>query len=288
MEWSAFIPLFAFILGLLGKVFYDMWHDNYVEVKQRQKDALKEHYADIIKVIRPFTEYLKKTYNDLGKIVSVSSRDEKTDIGDFFWPYSYEGYQYEFSCHFPKQAKQFNLIIEEAQKNNEKVEELEKELFASLNKEFDLEAAELSYNTSLPTLLREELCEIAKERKSIKRKHKESPFIDLPADWGIIKINRNQEGNFIVHTPRTNEPDRVWVETQEEASAKKFKRALSQMLNSEILITQMRDLFNNAGNLERQFRQISNESEEIQRLHLKFKKPLKRSRKCPTCKLIFK
>ena len=40
MDWNIIVPVITFILGLLGKIFYDIWHDNYIEKKRRQKDAL--------------------------------------------------------------------------------------------------------------------------------------------------------------------------------------------------------------------------------------------------------
>jgi len=282
---GSIVAIISFILGLFGNI----WYARYQENRQRQIKGLKKHYYnDLNKFVKSLAEQFRGTYNDLGRITTLI-RDEKgeplyssaSDNTNVSWPYFKGGNAPEFTSHFAKQAEECDKCINEVISHNEKLKEFEEELSTLLNKKINLQSIAKRFNSRIPQFLREELCEIVKERKSIKEKGKRSSFLDRPADWGIIKII-DTKGGFVVTTP-----DKSWIETTSKANATNFGRVLSEILNSEELSVQMRKFFREATKLKAKAQNIARQLNTINRQYSEFGKTLKRKRKCPTCKLIF-
>lgn len=284
---NTLIPVFTFILGLLGKLVYDFWHDNYVERKKRREKSLFNHYNNIDNVISQLENKLISTRNNLGQIVTTAKIDDdqggettiEMDISNPSWSYFQGENSTEFLVHFPKQRDSVSSFLTDALTHNENLIKFEQELYSDLSKSIDLNTTSVRISTRLPKILREELCIIVKESKETKRD-------GLDSDISKDLVGRNQiikrEGKFQVHST-----GRFFIETEQEQTAKDFIDNLKKIQDSDTLVLKMNEFYENATKISRKAQILVRQLKTIRKQYLEFGKILKRKKECPTCKLIY-
>jgi hypothetical protein len=273
MNWSTLIPVFTFILGLLGKIFYDMWHDNYIENKQRQKDALKKHFADLeANAIKPISEIMRRITNSGGTLWEY----RKTGAYDpsYNWPTKdFEQGQYAIlKLHFPDLARTVTQLTNEVDKHNE-----DSQSFTNRLKELIEEKTGLTVRKGkerpfihehVPSYLRQTLHQLVKSES-------------LTHDFRQATIER--EGEFW----RVRTTGTIYAEVTTEQEGNSCKNSLIELMESTALLEEMSDISERAKRIENESRSIADLLDFTCWEYRESEQLLAEEKDCPYCQVIF-
>jgi len=74
-SFTTLIPVFTFILGLVGKIAYDLFRDKHIANTQRRKKALETHFAELEEqYIKPTSEFLSHISKGDGRLTYYNEK----------------------------------------------------------------------------------------------------------------------------------------------------------------------------------------------------------------------
>lgn len=275
------------IISLLVGFFLNVLYENYREKRQRQNKGLKNHFKGLVNnVIEPMKARFETIFNDHGELL-VTMKDSggklyDASVIDASWPEFEHGDELAFKLHFPKQTETINSVINEASTRNKELKIFEDKLKRLIEKKsgFTFKGQKPPTITEgVPKWLRKELCEILEDQLLTERSMEEGASI--PHDFDIFDVKQNENGllNIYAH-------GRTWAQVKTEEEKDKFIQVMSELMNSDKLLEQMRLLFEKAYRLEEKLGSMARTLDEILTQH-NYGKLLTRKRSCPICQVIF-
>lgn len=295
MEWSAIIPVFTFILGLLGKIFYDMWHDNYIEKKRLRKEILKNHFMDLeTKVIRPLSLVMGGICSSDGKLwyrSELNSHQVTYSNPSYAWSltkdFQGEAY-YAFKLHFATQEGKSTKIMSEVEKHNKNYESFKNNLGKLIQEKTDMpiravgaienfEEERPFIYAEVPTYLQQALYYLPRIDPEQRQRGKRS------FDFQQSEIKREPDGYWRLHGSSA-----AYAQTTTEEEANLCKQTLIELMESIPLLEEMYGIYKEANRLESESRSLASLLDIICEQYDKYSsKLLKRERDCPICQVIF-
>ena len=291
MEWSTIIPVFTFILGLLGKIFYDMWHDNYIEKKRVCKESLQKHFSDLEEqYIKPTSEFLSNFSNQDGRLTYFNTKAQySVDAAQTSWPTNDLDKNFNcFKAHFSTAANELLKLETQVKINNEK------------NKAFNAEiAALLEEKSSVPVsdYFKKAKLNVPFFSQSIITFIRLSYMEYLRIQSGDKEVN-DQIFNFheVIYSPSQEDKNTLVVGLKDGRHLAKVnnmneaeicKKALIEIAEDTELMIKGQTLYRSANVLKNWAENLSQNFYVICEHHSKFGKALKKKKDCPVCKLIF-
>jgi len=285
MNWNTIIPVITFILGLLGKIFYDLWHDNYVEKKRLRKESLKKHFTDLEEqYIKPTSEFLSNFSNQCG-ILTYHNTDAQysNDAAQISWPTN--DLDKNFNCfkeHFSTEASEISGLREQIVINNTNNKSFNKELENLLEKRSDISVKDYFkkshlekpfFSHSILLLLRLSYNEIV---QGLGEKN------EFTFDFRQASFTRKEDNHWLLQLE-----GRELAQVTSKAEAESCKRALIELMETNNLQVKGQNLYREAETLKDKARNASSSLDLVCELFGQYGKSLKRKRACPVCKLIF-
>lgn len=281
IEWVAIIPVFTFILGLLGKVFYDMWHDNYIENKNRQKDALKKHFADLeASVIKPMSEIMGGVTNSEGRLW-IHSRDFYSAPKSKWLTKDFKADNfYIFKLHFPTLVEPMVKLMDDVDSHNEKFlsfcMKLEENIEEKTGLTFRVEGLPFVEN-NVPVYLQQTLYHLAVKKLG-------GNIIGTTYhDFREVEIKEKPDSFWVT----TKGPGAVYAKVNTMDEATSFRDAMIELMESSQLQEEMCDLYLGAKQLEIKPRALARILDFTCDQYGKYGKLLKRKKDCPVCQVIY-
>ena len=289
MDWSTLTPVFTFILGLLSKILYDLWHEKRQEKNKQQIQGLKRHYEDFNKTVSSIERQLLHTFNDSGQIITVV----KEGIGDsgphpsedLSWPFFKGGDDPEFVSHFKAEANDCDTVIDMMYQHNRKVENFDRGLMDKINIALGsgTTSSDLYYEPVVAyetvRIIRKDIYQLVEEKIKMT---KNNPLLNRPLGNMLIKTLKTPNNHITIMISGVSV-----VELQDTSLVTKYLEALFEAFNSISLLEDMKTILTEAKNIESKAHNVGKRFRMIRRQYLEFGKTLKRKNDCPTCKLIF-
>lgn len=261
-----------------------MWHDNHVQKKQQQKDALEKHFQQLeTSAIKPISNIMRRITNSEGTLW------EKGEIvfsnPTYRWPTKTfeQGEFLNFKPHFPNQTDTIMKLMTEIDKHNEEVKLFRDKLteLITTKTKIPIKAVKTaeerpSIEAAVPTYLQQTLYNLTAIGL-----HEEAKATNYH-DFRQAEIKRMTDTYWRLYTPGTLYAS---VTTKEEANL--CKDALVELMNSEKLLIKMCAIYIDAKHLEEESRSLANLLDFICDQHDQYGKLLKREKGCAICKVIF-
>lgn len=283
---TTLIPMFTFILGLVGKIAYDLWR----EKTQGRKEALKTHFTELEKYyIKPASEFLSNISNHHGRLVYYSEKILYTiDADKTSWPTN--NLSDTFTCfrvHFASMANELLNLEKEVKLNNEKNRALNTEIASSLEKKSDIRVddsfQELNLKVPFFSPLVVTFIRISyMERLRIQSGDKNGDGQTFNFHEVVYSPSQQDNNTFIVSLKDGRELAKV----NNVDEAERCKKALVDIAEDADLIKNGQVLWIQAEELVASSRNLSKSFDTICEIYGKFGTVLKKNTKCPICKLI--
>ncbi len=289
MDLNTIIPVITFAAGLLGKPVYDLWRDNYVEKRQRRKDALKHHFTQLNeKYIKPTSDFLFNVSLQNGVIFTDGNEASSSiDMAEATWPTVDKLLFYCFKQHFPKEAKMLLSLEKDVKKNNEDnnklnlkivslIEEKSKIIVNNFNKK---DASNISYfNPFIVTFLRWSLLEFQRTKKSMSNPNsRKYDFRDI-----VVSPNNVNSSKFDIKL----KDGRQFAIVNDPTEVDNCKQTLIEISEDDNLSLRTKVLDLIAGSTKDLLKSLSYDLDNIYDMYLNFGSILKKKNKCPICEKI--
>jgi hypothetical protein len=273
----------SFVLGLFGKVVYDLWRDEYLEKRLLRNQGVMRHYHDFEKTLFQIEEQLLGTYNNNGLIYSaVDKEDGEVDYGPsdlFSWPFFEGGDKPEIKNHFPREADDCDEVIKIIATHNNKVVELDQKLYTEINKVFENETQVSTLSTETAGYMREDFCQLAKEKLGMS---KNNSLYDSTISSHTLNSFQDQDGKFVLSVS-----GHMVAKLSDKSTLSSYTSTIANILDSKLLLEQLMLIVSAAEDISSKAQDLGSRFTTIKRQYTEFGKKLKRNRHCPTCHLIF-
>jgi uncharacterized membrane-anchored protein YhcB (DUF1043 family) len=274
---GAVVAVISLIIGFFGKVGYDLWHDNYVEKKQKRKEALNNHFFRLNEnVITPLMNKLQSLRNDRGEISQDGkgrhwgTDDENISLDLKDWS--------SFSLHFENTAEMVQGIIEEINIHNKQFDYYISQLIEKLNKIRPLHSNFITPSIFSSELLRLSM-EVLFEMAGNRFENTSYPIIRDFREADVV-----QEGERWVLKSKFGT---IYATSNAEANCEHYKKMLINIQNSQDLQKMTYDLENSAARLVTKCSNTCSVLDFIRHSYEKLGKTLERVDECYYCQTIF-
>ena len=270
------IPVITFILGLLGKVLYDLWHDNYIESKKRRENARKNHFEDLeVRVIKPIIDTTQRINVDNRGSLNVMGATLGSVACDNLITNFTKGDFYIFELHFPDIALKVKRLMDKVVKHEKVSSEFTNKLGNLITEKTSIPLSRGSGGGSfiyddVPFILRDTLCQVLVN--------------ELPTN-DFTKIRIEKVGDFWrVSNANAN---KTYAEVTNEDEANRCKKSLIELMQSDLLLGELSKIIESAKNIEDESKSISDFLAFTCREYGKFGTFLGKNSDCPYCQIVF-
>jgi len=266
---GSIVALISFIFGLFGQI----WYGKYQEKRQKQKEALKNHFSDLEEyTIKPLIESLEDTHNRRGYILYVNRAKQDINVNKTDWPIRIDSDKFlEFKSHFSNQANKITALINSAHNHNREQESFDAQLIRCLRERVCKN--ELVYEGVASQVLRYGLHAIYMEGiEKLEDVKNTLNFETVEIENNIWRV-RSSMGHF------------AEVPTEEEAL--EIIEEVPKIITESTLLNKMKDIIINTETLLEKVKELVSTSKFIIEQYTKYGYLLKRKNSCTTCKLIF-
>lgn len=266
---GSIVALIAFIFGLFGQI----WYGKYQEKRQKQKEALKNHFSDLEQfIIKPLIESLENTHDRRGYIIYVNRAKHDINIHKTKWPIRIDSDKFiEFKAHFPNHANKITALVNSAHKHNRAQESFDAQLIRLLRER--VAKNEPVYEDVASQVLRYGLHAIYMEGiEKLEYVQDTLNFEKVEIENNIWRV-RSSMGHF------------AELPTEEEACD--VINEIPNIITKSTLLNNMKDIIINTETLLEKAKELISTSKFIIEQYTKYGYLLKRKKDCPTCKLIF-
>jgi len=284
---GAIIAVVAFVLGLLGQI----WYGRYEETRKRQSEALKKHFTDLEEqYIKPTSEFLSNFSNQNGRLTYYNTDAQYSiDAAQTSWPTNDLDKNFDcFKAHFTTTADELLKLEKQVKINNEKNKAFNAEITASLEEKSSITVSdwfkkanlkEPFFSPSIITFIRLSYM----EHMQIQSGDKEVDDLNFNFHEAVCSPSQKDNNAWLVklkdgrHIAKVNNTD----------EAETCKKALIEVAEDIELVRKGQSLYTSAEALKNGAENLSQHFYLICEQHEKFGKALKKKKSCPTCKLIF-
>jgi hypothetical protein len=284
---TTLIPVFTFILGLVGKIVYDLWRDS----TQRRNEALKIHFRELEEqYIKPASEFLNCISNHDG-ILEYYDTDGQYTIDatkTSLWPtYNLSDNFTCFRVHFAHTANKLLSLEKEVKLNNEKNGALNAEITSLLEEKSGIQVRDYTKESNLTvpffsplivTFMRLSYWEILDIHTGYKR------VDDQRFNFREVKYSSSQQDNSILGVTLKDGRELAKVNNADEAE--KCRKALVEIAEDTELTRKGQVLYRQAEVLVDSSRNLSKRLGTICEIYGKFGSVLRKNKECSICNLI--
>lgn len=285
---GSIVALISFILGLFGQV----WYGTLQEKRQRQRNALKQHFLDLNeKTITPLILQLETLQNHLGEISSGGQgRHWSPHDVKFLLNVSTEDWRV-FSLHFPALAVTIDSLVDQVNNHNKEFDELIELLEADLNKIYPLARSKMDppfLTGELLGFMRTTIFQAARNEYALEFNEDTFEIIDnypITHDFNTSSIVKENEYWLLVNTPKGNGMKYAILTSQEEAEY--CKKNLVALQNSPKFQIKAYNLLEYANLTMGRIGLYVDSLVFLRQCYKELGKILKRSESCPFCRVIY-
>lgn len=281
---GSIVSLSSFIIGLFGQI----WYGKYQEKRQRQKEALRKHFADLAeRYIVPTSAFLSNISNREGVLTYTNvAAQYSIDATQTSWPMN--NLNQDFICfkeHFSTEASEISGLREQIVINNTNNKSFNKELENLLEKRSHIPVKDYFkkshlekpfFSHSILSFFRFSYNEIAEIVQGLREKNE---FI---FDFRQASFTRKEDNHWLLQLE-----GKELAQVTNKAEAELCKRALIELMETDDLQVKGQNLYREAETLKDKARNLSSGLDLVCEQFGQYGKLLKRKRTCPVCKLIF-